>query len=322
MPPVAVRDSQQQVDGDEQRSPRAVLPNVVPLVCEQVAFDAACRDDDEADRHRDAIGSQHQPREPSRGGYQVLFDADGNLCTGPTDPGCPPNFTIAVVPVRRTPAYLDALPSVQLRFRLPHDAAIRASYGRGISRPNYGDLPPTFSAQGNNNEVDIGNPDLKPSRANNYDLLYEKYLKPLGLLQGGFFFKQLSNPIYESVKSVLTPSLAQQYGIDPNSTYVTDGWVLARPLNGKSATVYGFEIAYQQHLSFLPGPFSGVGLSANYGYTHSTTTGVPLGTDTPALPRQAPNSWNISPTYDRGRVSARWVFLTTTRTSSATTTRT
>ena len=133
-------------------------------------------------------------------------------------------------------------------------------------------MPPTFSAQGNNNEVDIGNPDLKPSRANNYDLLYEKYLKPLGMLQGGFFFKQLSNPIYESVKSVLTSSLAQQYGIDPNSTYVTDGWVLACPLNGKSATMYRFEIAYQQHLSFLPGPFSGVGLSANYGYTHSSTT--------------------------------------------------
>lgn len=217
----------------------------------------------------------------------------------------PPKFTSAVVPVRRTPSYLDALPSVQLRFRLPHDAAIRASYGRGISRPNYGDLPPTFSAQGNNNEVDIGNPDLKPSRANNYDLLCEKYLKPLGLLQGGFFFKQLSNPVYESVKSVLTPSLAQQYGIDPNSTYVTDGWVLARPLNGKRATVYGFEIAHQQHLSFLHGPFSGVGLSANHGYTHSSTTGVPLRTDTPALQRQAPNSWNISPTYDRGRVSAR-----------------
>jgi hypothetical protein len=46
-------------------------------------------------------------------------------------------------------------------------------------------------------------------------------------------------------------------------------------------------------------------VSANYGYTHSSTTGVPLRTDTPALLRQAPNSWNISPTYDRRRVSAR-----------------
>ena len=41
-------------------------------------------------------------------GYQVLFDADGNLCAGPTDPGCPPNFTSAVIPVRRTPSYRDA----------------------------------------------------------------------------------------------------------------------------------------------------------------------------------------------------------------------
>jgi TonB-dependent receptor len=238
-------------------------------------------------------------------GNHVFFDSNGNLCgRGDTDPVCQ-GITNPVVPVRRTSSYLDALPSVQLRFRLPHDAAIRASYGRGISRPNYGDLPPTFSAQGSNNRVDIGNPDLKPSRANNYDLLYEQNLKPLGLLQGGFFFKQLSNPIYERVNSQLTPTLAAQYGIDPTSIYVTHGWTLSRPLNGKSATVYGFEISYLQHLTFLPGALSGIGLSANYGYTHSSTAGVPLRTDTPALQRQAPNSWNFSPTYDRWRVSAR-----------------
>ena len=238
-------------------------------------------------------------------GYQVLFDSNGNLCgPGDTDPVCQ-GATNPVLPVRRTPSYLDALPSVQLRFRLPHDAAIRASYGRGISRPNYGDLPPTFSAQGNNNQVDIGNPSLKPSRANNYDLLYEQSLKPLGLLQGGFFFKQLSNPIYESVKTQLTPDNAAGFGVSPTSIYVSNGWNLARPLNGKSATVYGFEINYQQHLSFLPGALGGLGLAANYGYTHSSTKGVPLRTDTPALQRQAPNTWNISPTYDRWRVSAR-----------------
>jgi TonB-dependent receptor len=238
-------------------------------------------------------------------GYQVLFDSNGNLCgPGDTDPACQ-GATNPVLPVRRTSSYLDVLPSVQLRFGLPHDASIRASYGRGISRPNYGDLPPTFNYQGNNNEVDVGNINLKPSRANNYDLLYEQSLKPLGLLQGGFFFKQLSNPIYESVKTQLTAENAAGFGISPTSVYVVNGWNLARPLNGKSATVYGFEINYQQHLSFLPGPLSGFGLAANYGYTHSSTAGVPLRTDTPALQRQAPNTWNVSPTYDRWRVSAR-----------------
>ena len=70
MAPVAVRDRQQQVDGDEQRSPRAVLPNMVPLVGEQLTFDGVRRHDDEADRHRDPIGSQHQPRESSRGAVE------------------------------------------------------------------------------------------------------------------------------------------------------------------------------------------------------------------------------------------------------------
>jgi len=233
-------------------------------------------------------------------GNLVLFDAAGNLC-GPdnpnnaTDPTCN-STTTPIVPVRRNSSYLDALPSVQLRYGLPHDAAIRLAYGRGIARPNFGDLPPTFNAQGNNTEVDIGNPNLKPTHANNYDVLYEQYLRPLGLIQAGFFYKQLSDPIYESVKSTIMPGqFAAQY----------DGWTLSQPINGKSARVYGFEIAYQQHLTFLPGPLRGFGISANYGYTASSTDGVPLRSDKPALQRQAPNTWNVSPTYDRGRFSAR-----------------
>jgi hypothetical protein len=95
--------------------------------------------------------------------------------------------------------------------------------------------------------------------------------------------------------STRTPTLAVQYGIDPTSISVTNGWTLSRPLSGKSATVYGLEISYLQHLTFLPGALSGIGLSANYRYTHSSTTGVPLRTDTPAQQRQAPNSWNFSP---------------------------
>ena len=233
----------------------------------------------------------------------IMFDSNGNLCgPGDTDPLCQ-GVTNPVVPVRRTSSYLDALPSAQLRFRLPHDAAIRASYGRGISRPNYSDLPPTFNSKGNKNEIDVGNVNLKPSRANNYDLLYEQNLKPLGLLQGGFFFKQLAHPIYESVKTLITTN---QYGPQYN-TNANGGtaWNVSRPVNGRSATVYGFEVNYQQHLSFLPGALGGIGIAANYGYTHSKTAGVPLRTDLPALLRQAPNSWNISPTYDRWRLSAR-----------------
>jgi hypothetical protein len=67
----------------------------------------------------------------------------------------------------------------------------------------------------------------------------------------------------------------------------------------------GFEAAYLQHLTFLPGALQGLGISANYGYTASRASGLPGRSDHPRLVRNAPHSWNVSPTYDRGRVSVR-----------------
>jgi len=64
-------------------------------------------------------------------------------------------------------------------------------------------------------------------------------------------------------------------------------------------------VSYQQHLGFLPGALQGFGLSANYSFTTSQARGLPLRTDSPALLRQAPHTWNVSPTYDRGPLSLR-----------------
>ena len=50
----------------------------------------------------------------------------------------------------------------------------------------------------------------------------------------------------------------------------------------------------------------GAGLSANYSYTSSLAKQVdPLRTDSPALLRQAPNTWNVSPTFDTRHFSMR-----------------
>ena len=111
-------------------------------------------------------------------------------------------------------------------------------------------------------------------------MLYEQYLKPLGLLQAGFFYKQLSDPIFESV---VTPITTDQFG----SQYNDGQWSVSQPTNGSGAHLYGFEIAYQQHLTFLPGPLGGLGISANYGYTNSRIDGAPGRSDKPALARQA-----------------------------------
>jgi outer membrane receptor protein involved in Fe transport len=88
------------------------------------------------------------------------------------------------------------LPTAELRYAITADSAIRAAYGRGVARPHFGDLPPFLVEYDRRNTISVGNPNLKPTRANNYDLLYEQYLKPRGIIQGGFFYKNITDPYY------------------------------------------------------------------------------------------------------------------------------
>jgi len=213
-------------------------------------------------------------------GYHVTNDADGNY--------------ISTSPVPSNAYYISPLPSVQLRYAATDDTDIRAVYGRGVSRPDPYDLVPYIVEDRSTNPttISLGNPDLKPEHANNYDLLVEHYLKPFGEIQAGVFYKDLSSPIFMT-----------------NTTTVTTGpyagFQLAQIINGSSASLFGFEAAYLQHLGFLPGLLSGLGISANYSWTKSNAGSLPGRSDHPALQRQAPNTWNISPTYDHGRFSVR-----------------
>src|SRR5437868_3307340 len=80
-------------------------------------------------------------------GNQVIFDA----VTGLPD---------SIVPIPRSSSYFDVLPSLQVRYELTHDSAIRAAYSRGIARPNFVDLPPSFSVDTMHQGVSIRNPHL------------------------------------------------------------------------------------------------------------------------------------------------------------------
>ena len=88
--------------------------------------------------------------------------------------------------------------------------------------------------------------------------------------------------------------------------YAGSGDAITMYVNGENAYVYGFEVAYQQHWTMLPGVLRGLGFSGNYTYTGSLLKGISgVRTDSPALQRQTPNSWNLGPTYDTKRLSMR-----------------
>jgi TonB-dependent receptor len=204
----------------------------------------------------------------------------------------------SISPLRQSSDYLNVLPSIQVQYLLEKNTNLRANFSQGISRPNIGDLVPTTIVDPNASpkSVSTGNPNLKPTKANNYDLLVEHFFQPLGILQAGFFYKQLSNPIYPTAVTLASGPQA--------------GFLLTQSINGPNAHITGFEAAWEQRLSRLPGMLGGFGISANYSYTASQVT-FPAGfsngrNDHPTLQRQAPNNWNLGLTYDKSRFSGRF----------------
>ncbi|GGG97606.1 TonB-dependent receptor [Silvibacterium dinghuense] len=256
-------------------------------------------------------------------GYNVNFYgtySDGSysggssseLCSGNTAPVAPaPGNCYTFTGVNNNPSYVDLLPSAQFRYALTQDANIRAVYSRGIARPDPYQLVPYVTEDSTASPISvlIGNPNLRTEHANNYDVLFEDYLHPLGLVQAGFFFKQLTAPQVEvTIPSNISLS-SFPAGYFPTSIQQVieqyPGDAITQYTNGKNAYLYGIELNFQQHFSYLPGFLSGLGLTANYTYTGSQEKGLPLRSDSPSTIDQSPNSWRISPTYDTKRFSAR-----------------
>ena len=197
--------------------------------------------------------------------------------------------------VKNPGTYLDVLPSASISMRLDQNSDLRFVFGKGLARPDPTALSTAVSLDTTTTPFTytIGNPALKPEHAYDYDVLYERTLHPLGLVRAGFFYKSISDPFVQLLTSPTT------------GPYV--GFNVLQPANGGSAYIAGIELEFQQHFTYLPGLLRGLGVSGNYSYTTSQARNVNPGnrTDSPALLRQAPNTWNLSPTYDRGRLSAR-----------------
>ncbi len=117
-------------------------------------------------------------------GYLVINDANGNY--------------VSTTPQYGSGSYVNPLPSVQFRYSIDQNSDIRAVYGRGISRPDPYHLVPYITEDQSTAPytINIGNPALVAEHANDYDLLYERYLRSVGMIEAGYFYKQISRPIY------------------------------------------------------------------------------------------------------------------------------
>jgi TonB-dependent receptor len=213
----------------------------------------------------------------SNTGYLVVNDANGNY--------------VSTTPQSGNGSYVNPLPSVQLRYSIDNDSDIRAVYGRGISRPDPYQLVPYITEDQSTTPytINIGNPALVAEHANDFDVLYERFLSSVGMVEAGYFYKQITLPIYGQQSYIPTTGspLSQAYAGD----------LVFQEVNGDHAWVQGIELAYQQHMTYLPGVLRGARINANFTYTNSKNYNLTGRTDNPELVGQAPYSWNIGPSY-------------------------
>ncbi len=164
-----------------------------------------------------------------------------------TDQGYAMRFQIGEARPTGSQVYTDLLPSLHLKYSPTNRVNYRASYYRAINRPGYFEIVPYRIV--NEEYQERGNPDLQRAIADNLDVRYEFFPRPLEQFMVGAFYKRIQNPI--------------EYTLQPDANRGQD--IYYGPGNFGNATNYGLEIDFIKY-------FSKIGVKANYTFTQSEIT--------------------------------------------------
>jgi TonB-dependent receptor len=165
--------------------------------------------------------------------------------------------------ISSTRSYTNFFPNLQFVFHVSDMTNIRLAYSRSIGRPNFDQLNPFIMRNYANRTIRQGNPNLRPMLSNNFDFLLEHYFMSVGQISVGLFYKEMKDFVF-----AFSERIGEGDGTADGDGEFT-GWERMGFRNGRVATVYGFEMAWQQNFTFLPGFLQHLGVYANYSYSQS-----------------------------------------------------
>ncbi|HEX7760809.1 MAG TPA: TonB-dependent receptor [Caulobacteraceae bacterium] len=209
------------------------------------------------------------------------------------------NAAAAFLPISRSESYTNAFPTVQVRYQFNPSFLVRATYSTGIARPGF--LQNTAAVSSNHDggdpQISQGNPNLKATTGNNFDLSFEYYLPKGGILQFGLFDKEFDNYIVTQTQHL------PYAGSDPA---FTPGQIVKYSTfsNRPGAYARGLEIAYHQQFTQLPGVWSGLGMDANLTLVQSHILEYDAATsdtghdESGLLPGTSRVTWNLAGFYE------------------------
>ena len=222
-------------------------------------------------------------------------------------PGIPAVIEIATVGVQEVTLsndYHDWLPAVNLSLEVQPNLFVRATYAKNLARPKPSDLSPTVNCVidiadtiAGEDTCTAGNPDLKPYRADQYDLNAAWYPNADTVVSIGYYYKD--------IKSFVLPASVRA-GVDLFGDGVL--YTVRQPTNSFGAKLDGFEVSASTAFTFLPAPFDGFGVNGNFTYSralNSSLTNVATGEPLDAFPGLSKYTYNGSVFYDKDWLNAR-----------------
>lgn len=216
--------------------------------------------------------------------------------------------------------YGEFLPHLHAKYQILEWLDVRASYAHTLARPDFAWVTPRTAVNNTALSISSGNPNLRYAKSKNYDLHFSAYKGTLGLLTIGGFYKDISNTAFPWTINLVDPETAEANGFPGFS-----GYELTSFTNLERGRVYGYEIDLQTNLGFLPKPFNGIVINANYARLYSETTAFFTTSETVlinpfppvfettytthtrdvAMLSQSPHIFHMSVGYDIGQFSAR-----------------
>lgn len=211
-------------------------------------------------------------------GYQVDVGDDGE--------------SFAASALQASSSYTNVLPGLHLRWNGGEDWSLRAALNKTVSRPGFGQVAPHATINNDDEEVELGNPNLDPYASTNLDLSFERYLGKTGIVSLGLFGKSIDGYIVDTV-------------IDNAPAYA--GYDVSMAINGKRAKVYGAEFNWQQQFAFLPEGWNGLlgGVSGTWLHTEFDPGLDDREGEDFTLPRASRNVYTAFLGYERDGFSTR-----------------
>ena len=193
-------------------------------------------------------------------------------------------------------SYDDVLPAINLVFEPIEDVLIRVGYAEVMARAGLQSIRPnvSVSVSGTNRTVNGGNPTLEPTKAKTYDVGVEIYFDNEGAFSSALFKKDIDSFVQNLAQTRTYTETGLPVAVAVNACDAgPDGygpscnenleWNTNTPLNGPGGDLYGFELSYQQPLTFLDGFWSNFGVIGTFTYVKAQldyvdTTGTVLAT--------------------------------------------